>query len=491
MMFSKLDLITPKISLFFKGKKTHSSVFSGILTLISYIIILIISVYFSLDLIKRQNPGVYFLNRFIEDAGFFPLNSSSMFHFFQFTLEDNSIDIVDFNAITIVGLEQYIGTYTADNNLTKYNHWLYGNCDMNDVIGLEELIIYPHFTQSACIKKYYNSEENKYYNINEKGFIWPSLIHGCSHPNRTYYGIIIERCRNSSLRNQSCKSDDEIDKFINTHVGLSLQLIDQYTEVNNYKKPFKKYFYTLTNGLFRNEFATNHLNLNPIIVKTHNGFFFDNIVVDHSYAFEQNEKITDKSNGTGIYCAYYFWMQNRLQLYERTYKRVQEILANVGGITKALTLIAQLLNSIYYKYIILLDTEHLLNSTINLEVLKQDTSYMNKSNAHLNNNYLPKRETLNLTIKNIKQFDASSSVIDYDKDMKWNLHFWKYLFYYIGIGKRRNKINIYENFRIKIISEEHIFHNHIYLFKLMKISERYKGNHFIEDYEINELINYM
>ena len=117
-MFSKLDLITPKISLFFKGKKTHSSVFSGILTLISYIIILIISVYFSLDLIKRQNPGVYFLNRFIEDAGFFPLNSSSMFHFFQFTLEDNSIDIVDFNAITIVGLEQYIGTYTADNNLT-------------------------------------------------------------------------------------------------------------------------------------------------------------------------------------------------------------------------------------------------------------------------------------------------------------------------------------------------------------------------------------
>ena len=184
-------------------------------------------------------------------------------------------------------------------------------------------------------------------------------------------------------------------------------------------------------------------------------------------------------------------MQNRLQLYERTYKRVQDILANVGGITKALTLIAQLLNSIYYKYIILLDTEHLLNSTINLEVLKQDTSYMNKSNAHLNNNYLPKRETMNLTIKNIKQFDASSSVINYDKDMKWNLHFWKYLFYYIGIGKRRNKINIYENFRIKIISEEHIFHNHIYLFKLMKISERYKGNHFIEDYEINELINYM
>ena len=119
MMFSKLDLITPKISLFFKGKKTHSSVFSGILTLISYIIILIISVYFSLDLIKRQNPGVYFLNRFIEDAGFFPLNSSSMFHFFQFTLEDNSIDIVDFNAITIVGLEQYIGTYTADNNLNE------------------------------------------------------------------------------------------------------------------------------------------------------------------------------------------------------------------------------------------------------------------------------------------------------------------------------------------------------------------------------------
>ena len=491
MILRSLDLITPKITLYFNGKKTHSSIFSGILTIIAYTLILIGSIYFSFDLIKRKNPSVFYLNRFIDDAGFFPMNSSSMFHFFQFTLEDNSIDIVDFESITIVGMEQYIGTYTSDNNLTKYNHWLYGNCDMNDVKGLEDLITFPNFNQSGCIKKYFNAKEQKYYNINEEGFVWPILIHGCSHPNRTYYGIIIERCRNSTLRDKYCNTPEQIDNFISTHVGISLQLIDHYSQVNNYDKPFKKYFYTLTNGLFNNEFATNHLNLNPSRVITHNGFFFDNIKIINSYTFEQNEKITDKSNGTGIYCAFYFWMQNRLQLYERAYKRIQDILANVGGITKAITLLAQLINMLYYKYIVLLDTEKFLNKLIKNDILKNDSSFLNKSQTQFNN-FLVKNQNSNYELNNrIKQTLTQISNYKVEKK-KMEINFWIYFLYFINFQKKKiKKINIYEKFRIKLISEEHIIHNHLNVYKLMKVSERQKNIQYRDGYELNDIINYL
>ena len=77
MFIRSFDLITPKITLYFNGRKTHSSIFSGALTIIAYTLILTMSIYFSLDLIKRQNPSVFYLNRFIDDAGIFPMNSST------------------------------------------------------------------------------------------------------------------------------------------------------------------------------------------------------------------------------------------------------------------------------------------------------------------------------------------------------------------------------------------------------------------------------
>ncbi len=485
MFIRSFDLITPKITLYFNGRKTHSSIFSGALTIIAYTLILTMSIYFSLDLIKRQNPSVFYLNRFIDDAGIFPMNSSSMFHFFQFTLVDNSIGIVDFDSITIVGMEQLIGTYTSDNNLTKYNHWLYGNCDMKDAKGLEKLINYPNFNQSGCIKKYYNAIEQKYYNINEKGFVWPTLIHGCSHPNRTFYGIIIERCRNSTLREKYCKTPEQIDNFININPGLSFRLIDHYSQVNDYNEPFKKYFYTLTNGLFNNEFATNHLNLNPSRVITHNGFFFDNINTINSYTFEQNEKITDKTNGTGIYCAFYFWMQNRLQLYERSYKRIQDILASVGGITKTISLFAQIINFLYYKYIILIDTAKMLNQMINNDTIKHESSILNKSQINLNN-YFPNS---NYDLKNRIQQTFTHSLNM--KKKKFEINFWIYLLHFINSKKKKKKINFYEKFRIKLISEEHIIHNHLNVYQFMKMCEKHKIQQYKVKYELSDIINYI
>ena len=132
--------------------------------------------------------------------------------------------------------------------------------------------------------------------------------------------------------------------------------------------------------LFPNSYTVNNMNFNPSMIKSHNGIFFDNIIEELSYLFTQNEKVTmdDKievidENGnfeydesgnkniesTGIVSSYYFWLQNRLQLYERVYKRLQDTLSSIGGISRAVFVVVVFINSIVSNYIILLDTEEL------------------------------------------------------------------------------------------------------------------------------------
>ena len=161
MIFKKFDFISPQITLYFKGNTIHPSIFSGIVTIISYLIILAYGIFNTLSFIYKKDPKIYFFTRYIEDAGTFPLNASSMFHFIQMvTTDDNKYHPIDFDAVRFIGIEETIDNYMNITNLYDYNHWVYGPCDnKTDTKGIEHLITQDYFEQSACIKKYYNSKD--------------------------------------------------------------------------------------------------------------------------------------------------------------------------------------------------------------------------------------------------------------------------------------------------------------------------------------------
>ena len=164
----------------------------------------------------------------------------------------------------------------------------------------------------------------------------------------------------------SCQNSELIDEYVFSNV-ISIYLIDHYSDVLNYQNPFKKYLYSLSNMLFPNYFTVNNMNFNPAITKTHNGIFFDNIVEKLSYFFSLNEKVTmdeemevqdedgnpkyDENGNkitksTGIVSCYYFWMQNRLQYYERNYKRFQDIMSDIGGLSRVVFFTTIFLNTL-------------------------------------------------------------------------------------------------------------------------------------------------
>ena len=366
MFFRKLDFLSPPITLYYKGDQSHSSIFSGILTIFVYSICLTFGVYYAIQFINKANPQVCYYNRYVEDAGEFPVNSSSMFNFIQILdTVQNVPDVVDFDKLNIIGLEETIDIYQKDQNLSARNHWLYGPCNNStDIEGIRELVTFPHFTESACIRKYFDKDAQKYYNTGERKFKWPEILHGCSHPNRTFYGIIIEKCRNESLEllgdGSYCKTDEEIATYI-TKSSINFLLIDQFTDILNYTTPYRKYFYSISNGLFEESYTTNHLNLNPTKLISDEGTFLSNKKETLSYFFDLNEKVTAKPEGTGIYVAFYFWMQNRMQYYERVYEKVQDVLSDVGGLCSIVLTLAEIINNIVNQYINLFDTQNYLN----------------------------------------------------------------------------------------------------------------------------------
>jgi hypothetical protein len=290
----------------------------------------------------------------------------------------------------IIGLEQInVDTYYTSIDLAITPHWIYGTCN-NDNIDMKSFghLITPKEKEfSACIRKYYNPKREKYYDVTDKkNFIWPSIDHGMSNANYTFYGLIVEKCKDDKLRALSgygrCKSSEEIYNYITSN-AIVLKFIDHFPDVLNYKEPFAKYFYSISNLLYQNSFTVNHININPAMIKTHNGIFFDNVVIEYSYLFDQNEKVTfseeveltdgfgnlllDESGkirlkSTGIVSSFYFWMQNRLQIYQRNYKKFQDVLSGIGGLSRMLFLAARIINTLIPGYITLLDTEELLIS---------------------------------------------------------------------------------------------------------------------------------
>ncbi len=407
MFIRKLDFLSPSITLYYKGENSHSSIFSGILTIIVYSICLTFGIFYAIDFFNKTNPQVCYYNRYVEDAGEFPVNSSSMFGFVQMMdTKKNIPDVVDFDLVSIIGLQETVDLYEKDSDLTKINHWLYGPCNNStDIEGIKELIDFPHFTESACIRKYYDKDTHQYYDTDHNNFIWPEILHGCSHPNRTFYGIIMEKCRNTTLKLLSdgryCKSTEEIIQYINTR-SLNFQLIDQFTDVLNYSTPYRKYFYSISNGLFEDSYTTNHLNFNPTLLISDEGIFFESKKNILSYYFDLNEKITSKSGDSGIYIAFYFWMQNRMQYYERVYEKAQDVLSDVGGLCSIVLTIAELINIIVTYYISLFDTQSYLNEIDNSK--HYDKSFFKIKNGiikvTINNERLcpPKHKTIQLNI---------------------------------------------------------------------------------------------
>ena len=383
MFLRKVDMLSPRITLYYRRKNIHSSPISGILTIIAYLLIFMFTFYYMQRYLYRENPTAYFFNRFVNDAGIFPFKDSFFFNFVEIREgKSRQAKELDFNKIEIIGINISEIEIANIQGEMSFPHWLYDKCDDNvNKYKLGNLTNNDTIKKAACIKQFYNLGKGKpgYYDINDENFEWPIIKGGASNFNSTFFGVVIKKCQNTTFRKQyfqACDSIEEINEYLD-NTFISFTILDHYVDVLNYEEPITKFLYALTSGVKSNSYVAHNLNFNPGLVKTYDNLFIDNTNEQHTYFFHQNTQTTSSSEGNEFLGVFMMWLQNSQQYYERRYPKIQDALPQIGGFGSVAIMIAKCINYLISRFTMLYDTQKLISN-----LLKDNNTAYKKKKKH-------------------------------------------------------------------------------------------------------------
>ena len=295
-MLKNLDLISDMNSIYFKGRKNHPNKFAGILFVISYLCVAAFAVYFSLDVFFKKNPTSYFYKKFIPDVGYYYLNTTSIFHYFQLLDPDDGVRM-DFQSFQIIGSETYVDAFLLDVDYSQEDYWIYDLCTLEDAHEFANLIEDTQYQKGVCLRKFYNHTTKVIVTTDNPNFPYPNIRHGtgCTIPDKPNqgYGVYIAKCSNTMPHlSQPCKSESEIDEEQSKLLRVKMTMIDNDFDVTIYKNPVVSYMLDTKNHLTGDTVTNNNLNFNPVHIFTDDGLVFPANETKMSYRLDFNEKIT-------------------------------------------------------------------------------------------------------------------------------------------------------------------------------------------------------
>ena len=434
IIFEKLDFLSPKITLFYKYKKRHSSAIGGLLTFIMIIICISYILKFLFRLILHTSPSVIFYKKYEKDLSKYFLDSSTIPHLIWF-INKNVISKLNTKSIRIILLDEENNYAANTSNLQNYEHWVYDSCeknDFNDYENYEHLIFNDYYinntynkkdiSKAICIRYYYDKTEQKYYSsrnrsINNK-FKYPYLEHGISNRNNTIMSIIIEKCSNNSETNTilgACVKEENIKNYLNELNYAYIQVLDHKVDLTNYQTPIKSYFMGLSSFLLHNNgYEIISINLSPLLIRSNQHFLNGDYIEKNSIIID-NTQNTIISSDDKIISKYLFCLQNYKQIYERKYIDLFDAFSSIGGILQFFYYVFYIINYFYNDFILILNTQNLfLNDPKNKNIAKLVTfnkyaNIYNSKNLNKNNTLTKNYESSNI-LQELKYYKLVSKI---------------------------------------------------------------------------------
>ena len=415
------DFISPEIVLHYNGDERHSSVASGLMSIGLLTLIIYLVIYISNDFLFHLNPTAFYYKYYLSDLGTYMLDSTGFFHFVNFEfLEGSGLSKIDLKSYAIIGVAQKDATYISNNIPTEYDHYIYELCDKSDAGDLYNTFdseILSYYVRSYCIKKFYNSKTKTIISNTDSSFKYPYLIHGAARSDYIDYGIYIQECQNISDYNGNyCNSREQILQEFDYFTKYAILYANQVVDVNNYTNPIAYSFPRVSNSFSPLSYTANHLNFNPLRIYTHTGIIFDSDSQIDSYIYDYNEKIVVQDMGNGIHGSFHFWLQNTVECYDRTYKKLQDISGSIDGIIEILMLIIDFINQwIFNDFQVLYDfNKEIEKNVVKNKGLRRMLSFNYNNSLNLSNN--KNNRTKFIVRKNY--FSSSNSILNFDPQIK-------------------------------------------------------------------------
>lgn len=164
-----------------------------------------------------------------------------------------------------------------------------------------------------------------------------------------YLSMLVTPCRNSTESSVICKTQEEIDKHLAGGFFV-VNNIDTLFEPKIYQDPrkyFRRNYYTTMSNKYFKELTFFFKNVE---YTTDQGFLMENLKTDYYLQLDNIKELYDfRSDLTGTILSCGFRMSNQKDVYNRQYTKIQDVIAKVGGLVKALLLLVQMMYSNFSK----------------------------------------------------------------------------------------------------------------------------------------------
>lgn len=141
------------------------------------------------------------------------------------------------------------------------------------------------------------------------------------------------KCINSTLNNYSCSTKEEIEtRLSGGYLGL---FMSHYTVVpNNYKEPIKligKNIFGSFSGKYYSDFF---MYLKTLQVNTDKGLFTESLITEKKVCYSSHNSANDQREVSDNFLSLTIQMTQEREVYDRSYKKIQGVAAEIGGIMK-------------------------------------------------------------------------------------------------------------------------------------------------------------
>lgn len=319
--YFNFDMYARSPNFYFKNHDRINTCFGTLLTLIYIVVSLTLFIYQLIMTIQRKNFKVYDSTIYGQEMPFIDLNSNTLY--FAFGLEDpqtmNRFIDDSIYAAKIVFVDK---AKINDELVTVYQQNLdFEKCNViNFGENYQHLFLEDELNNSYCLKKF---ERNL------------TLAGGYKYERFSYIRIRIYPCVNSTENNFTCKSQEEIDRFMSSGY-FSIILKDIGLNPSNYSIPVLPTLQDLYTTIDKRIYKNYILNLGVTEIHTDIGLFQEKIKTQKYLQFRKEmETFTFRNEeeyyqGKSVIIAQ-LKLDDNINVQTRSYVKIPEIFSTIGG----------------------------------------------------------------------------------------------------------------------------------------------------------------
>jgi len=391
MTLKNLDYLSPKISLFFYGRRRHSAFLGGILTILMIISCFTYIFYLCLDVCRHNSSVFQYYRHLFKDPGVYLFNNTEgIFHFFQFYNPKNKSYYGKFNSKYIRFFMTSISDEYKSNPqiLSENDHWVYDNCRDridNEFID-DDIFTNTSFEYGICLRYYYNKINKKYYPIEDSNnFIYPHLANIELNMNYSI-ATVIEKCDNNSILTEAlgfCADEKDIQDYLKVNYGLNFNVLEHEINPENYTNQIYYFIYGISSTLQASKIKEHNIIFVPLKTDVKGGILIPRRKQKMTYSFYdyyQRDEETNTKNSK-ILSIYNFCLSPAGFVFKSDYETIYDCFPKMGGIIQLIYYVFFGINFFYNRFTIINDTKRLFFQLNNNERANRNIQILHFSKA--------------------------------------------------------------------------------------------------------------